>query len=364
MKSQLRILALAMGITLVACTGNYKIDVKFANHDFDGKKAYLTNYDTGDTIDSVAVLEKHVCFEGDVDTAFFARLRIEDNRLDMIVEPGEIAVEWGKEIKVSGTPLNDKFNNLVKQLDRFDREWEQIAKAWQDGSLSTEQAQQRDDNRKARLLTTLYNGFLANKDNALGQWAFIQYLVEGEFTSSQLDMLLKKVPDQYLGLERVKQAKANAEAQGLTAVGQPFIDFEVRGSDGNVERLSHYAGDGISFTLVDFWASWCDPCMREIEGTLPHLYEKYNDSGLLKIVGVNVWDEPSAAIATVQRLSIPWHVMVGDHRLDLPTKLYGIQAIPYIVVIDPKGTIVLRGLNGDALIDAVEGLMAAHYVAK
>ena len=102
MKSLLHILALAMGITLVACTGNYKIDVKFANHDFDGKKAYLTNYDTGDTIDSVAVLEKHVCFEGDVDTAFFARLRIEDNRLDMIVEPGEIAVEWGKEIKVSG----------------------------------------------------------------------------------------------------------------------------------------------------------------------------------------------------------------------------------------------------------------------
>ena len=356
MKNLLSILSLALIGVLCSCNGTYKLDVNFANHDFDGKKAYLTNYDTGDTIDSVAVIEKHLLFEGSVDTAYFARLRLEDNRLDFIVEPGQIAVEWGSEIKVSGTPLNEKFNTLVKQLDRFDGEWEQIAQSRQDGTITDDQAQQREDDRKARLLNVLYNCFLANKDNALGQWAFVQYLNEGDFSSSELDLLLKKVPEQYLELKRVKQAVANSTAQGRTAVGQQFTDFEVKSADGNVERLSYYAGDGVNYTLVDFWASWCGPCLKEIEGTLPYLYEKYNDKGL-KIIGVAVWDEPSSTQAAIQRLSIPWHVMVGDHRLNEPTDLYGIAGIPYIVVIAPDGSIALRGLNGDALIEAVEALM-------
>ena len=356
MKNLVKILALAFVVALTSCTGNYKLDVQFANHDFDGKKAYLTNYDRGDTIDSVTVVEKHLHMVGDVDTAYFARLLLDGNRLDLVVEPGEIQVEWGSELKVSGTPLNEKFGAIVKQLDRFDREWEAIAKAKQEGSINDEQAQQREDNREVNLLNCLYNNYLANKDNALGEWAFTQYLMEGDFSPSELDLLLKKVPERYLSLKRVKKAVANSAAKEKTLEGQRFIDFEVKGVDGNIEKLSYYAGDGVNYTLVDFWASWCKPCLKEIEGTLPYLYEKYNEKGL-KIVGVAVWDDPVKTQSTIKELSIPWHVIVGDRYLTEPTELYGIAGIPYIVVIAPDGTIVLRGLNGDALIEAVEALM-------
>ena len=77
---------------MVSCSQGYKINVNFAGHDFDGKKAYLTNYDTGDTIDSVTVSEKHLVLEGSVDSAFYARLIVDGNRFGMIVEPGEIIV--------------------------------------------------------------------------------------------------------------------------------------------------------------------------------------------------------------------------------------------------------------------------------
>ena len=103
----------ALSMMVASCSQNVKINVNFADHSFDGKKAYLTVYDSGDTVDSVVVNEKFVAFEENVDTAFFARLIVDGNRFGFIVEPGEINVEWGKDdIIARGTPLNDKLNNV------------------------------------------------------------------------------------------------------------------------------------------------------------------------------------------------------------------------------------------------------------
>lgn len=343
-------------LAMVSCGNNYKLNVKFANHDFDGKKAYLTNYDTGDTIDSVSVLEKQLLIEGNVDTAFFARLLFEGNRLDLVVEPGDIIVEWGE--KSPETPLNKKFNAIVKQLDRFDIEWQHIAESLQREEITEAQAQQQEDERRANLLKTLFNNYLSNQDNVVGEWCFTQYVVEGDFTPSELDMILKKVPEHYRHLERVKKAVSCSEAKEKTCEGRPFVDFTVRGSKGSTEALSQYAGDGVNYTLVYFWASWCISCRKEMEGPLSYLHEKYKDSGL-RIVGVAVWDKPEDTKTAISEMSIPWHVMIGDHYMTLPTDLYGIEGIPYAILIAPDGKIVDRGLNGDALIKAVEVLLEA-----
>ncbi len=364
MKNLSSLLLLITCVAFMSCTSSYKLTVHFPNHDFDGKRAYLTNYDTGDTIDSVTVLEKQLVLDGSADTAYFARLLVEGNRLDFVVEEGDIDVEWGADLKISGTPLNEKFNGIVKQLDRYEQQWQDIALARQRNEITDAQAQQREDSRKGDLLNSLYNIFLANKDNALGQWAFTQYVVEGDFSPSQLALVMKKVPKQYLKLRRVERAASNAAAREVTGEGKRYVDFSIRTLEGNDERLSQHAGDGVSFTLVYFWASWCSSCQKEISSALTYLYDTYNDSGLLKIIGVTVWDESAAAQKAVEELAIPWHVMVAGHRTDEPANLYGIAGIPYAVVIAPDGTIALRGLNGDALIEAVEGLMAGYYVAK
>ena len=53
----------ALSMMVASCSQNVKINVNFADHSFDGKKAYLTVYDSGDTVDSVVVNEKFVAFE-------------------------------------------------------------------------------------------------------------------------------------------------------------------------------------------------------------------------------------------------------------------------------------------------------------
>jgi peroxiredoxin len=149
---------------------------------------------------------------------------------------------------------------------------------------------------------------------------------------------------------------ADAAAQEKTGVGKRYIDFTVKTSDGTVEKLSQFAGDGVNYTLLYFWASWCASCQKEITSPLAFLYDEYKDNGL-KIIGVAVWDNTADTQKSIQELAIPWHVMASGDKLSEPVDIYGISGIPYAILISPEGTVVARGLNGDALIETVEAFL-------
>lgn len=343
---------------MVSCSQGYKINVNFAGHDFDGKKAYLTNYDTGDTIDSVTVSEKHLALEGSVDSAFYARLIVDGNRFGMIVEPGEINVEWGDKIVARGTPLNDKLNTLGDEMEKIDAQWEKIDQAFKNGELTDEEASNQSADLESKQVQLFYATYLSNKDNALGPWAFTNYLIYKQFTMTQLDSILSTAPDNYRGYKRVIKAQSDAQAVENTAVGKTFTDFSMKGPDGKVAKLSDFVGKDGEYTVVDFWASWCGPCRAEIKGALTTLYEKYNGKGV-KVLGVAVWDKPVDTQAAIKQLNIRWQVMMDDHYTTIPTDLYGIAGIPHIMVVDPDGVIISRGLQGDALVQYVDKLMAS-----
>lgn len=343
---------------MVSCSQGYKINVNFAGHDFDGKKAYLTNYDTGDTIDSVTVSEKHLMLEGSVDSAFYARLIVDGNRFGMIVEPGEINVEWGDKIVARGTPLNDKLNTLGDEMEKIDAQWEKIDQAFKNGELTDEEASNQSADLESKQVQLFYATYLSNKDNALGPWAFTNYLIYKQFTTAQLDSILSTAPDNYRGYKRVIKAQSDAQAVENTAVGKTFTDFSMKGPDGKVVKLSDFVAKDGDYTIVDFWASWCGPCRAEIKGALTSLYEKYNGKGV-KVLGVAVWDKPVDTQAAIKQLNIRWQVMMDDHYTTIPTDLYGIAGIPHIMVVDPDGVIISRGLQGDALVQYVDKLMAS-----
>lgn len=331
------LIAAAVALIMVACNnqqgGNFKVTATMPDETTDGQTAYITNYDTGDTVAQAVIKDKVVVLEGKVDTTYMARLIVADNRMEFVVEPAEIAINL-QEQKVTGGKLNEAFAAIDADL----------------GAIS----QEGGDNPEAmmaaekKLIDRFYRAYEDNRDNGIGPWAFNYYLMYNDFNAQQLDSIINAAPERYRNLKRVKKAVAAANALVTTAVGQQFVDF----TDAKGTKLSDFAGKG-KYTLVDFWASWCGPCKREIPN-IKGLYDKYKSK--MNFVGVAVWDKPDDTNKAIKDLQIPWPVMQGEPNWTEPTDLYGINGIPHIMLIDPDGKIVARQLGGDLLVKTITDL--------
>lgn len=311
---------------LASCSKGYKVTVTLPDGSNNGETVFLTNYDTGDTI-ATAMVENNMCtLEGDADGGFFARLYVGGNPYGFIVEPGEVTLNIAEGNAVS--PLNDK-------IAAWSKEMQAIA---DDSTLS----EAENDARYAEGLMKLYQD---NKDNAIGPWAFCNYLMYKDLSEADIDALLKAAPARYAELKRVAKAKNAARQLTITAEGQKFTDFEVMAEDGAKQKLSDYVGKG-KVVVVDFWASWCPPCRAEIP-KLQALKAKYGDR--FDVLDVAVWDNPDDTHKAIEELNITWPVIIGTHKLTEPTDLYGIKSIPHVIIFGPDGTIVSRNLLGDDL---------------
>ena len=313
-------------LLLASCSKGYKVTVTFPDDSANGETAFLTNYDTGDTLLSATVENNACTFEGNADKGFFARLLVGGNRYGFIVEPGDVKLNIAEGTAIS--PLNDK-------MAAWSKDMQAIA---EDSTLTEAES----DARYAEELFKFYQG---NKDNAIGPWAFCNYLMYKDFTEADIDAMLKEAPAEYAQLKRVAKAKNAARQLAVTAVGQKFTDFEVPAADGSMQKLSDYVGKG-KVTLVDFWASWCGPCRAEIP-KLQALKAKYGDK--FDVLGVAVWDNPDDTRKAMEQMEITWPVIIGTEQLNQPTDLYGIKGIPHIIIFGPDGTILSRGLTGDDL---------------
>ena len=313
-------------LLLASCSKGYKVTVTFPDDSANGETAFLTNYDTGDTLLSATVENNACTFEGNADKGFFARLLVGGNRYGFIVEPGDVKLNIAEGTAIS--PLNDK-------MAAWSKDMQAIA---EDSTLTEAESD-------ARYAEGLFKFYQDNKDNAIGPWAFCNYLMYKDFTEADIDAMLKEAPAEYAQLKRVAKAKNAARQLAVTAVGQKFTDFEVPAADGSMQKLSDYVGKG-KVTLVDFWASWCGPCRAEIP-KLQALKAKYGDK--FDVLDVAVWDNPDDTRKAMEQMEITWPVIIGTEQLNQPTDLYGIKGIPHIIIFGPDGTILSRGLTGDDL---------------
>ena len=313
--------ALAAVVTLTACNSkDYTITVTYDNaDDFNGKQLVLINYDGGDTIATATVEQGKATFTGEMDGSMVARVLYPGGRQTFILEPAKI------NIQVTDTATNVTGSALTQKMRQSDAE-----------EVSAE---------------AILENYKANKDNAFGWWSLYQYLIGGNFTTAEIQAILDEAPEAYRSSKRMTNLLKAAKNADATAVGKPYADFSVRSPQGMMVNLSDYLNPA-AFTIVDFWASWCGPCRKETK-VLKEILAKHE--GRVEVLGVACWDKPEDTQAAIEQLQLPWPQIINAQYI--ASDLYGFNSIPHIMVIAPDGTIVSRGLTGDALKAKIDELV-------
>lgn len=122
-------------------------------------------------------------------------------------------------------------------------------------------------------------------------------------------------------------------------------DIDLPEVDGKQVTLYSLRG---KYVLLDFWASWCGPCRKEIPD-LKAIYGQFKDKGF-EIYSVSLDDKREAWAKAVSELELPWLHVSSLKGWDCPVvKRYGITGIPKMFLLDPEGKIVAVNLRGGDL---------------
>lgn len=169
---------------------------------------------------------------------------------------------------------------------------------------------------------------------------------------TKADELMAQLKSDFPDSRQVANLKKQEEAkriQDSLAVGSKFPDFNEKDLEGKPLSLANYKGKVV---LIDFWAVWCGPCVKE----LPHVlkaYEKHHDNGF-EIIGISLDQDKAKLEAFIKENKMPWQQFFdGQGWKNKLSTQYGVNSIPATYLIDGKGTIIGKNLRGDALETAV-----------
>jgi len=291
-------------------------------------------------------LETDLFFLADKDNIFFLRIFVEPgNKITVNGSANDI-----NNIKIEGSETHTLYDKYLLQLADIQEQEETIYHNYnvfkQDPSISEGQLEVIREDLSVQLQkledlgeTTTLDFIRTNANSVVAAYLVYKNALSvnnSTVIESQLQLLVPSMKNKFLTLtnnhlEKLKQRE----------VGKTLPNIELPDPDGNLISLESLRG---KYVLVDFWATWCNPCVNAIPN-LKNIYREYHKKGF-EIYGISLDQNREAWIKGITNYELNW-VNVSDLKIfNSPVvKQLVVTYIPNTFLLDPKGVIIAIDLS-------------------
>jgi len=316
-------------------------------------------------IDTAEIVDGAFTFTGSVEYPELHLIYIDDNQVPVafFLENANITinadVENMQDAEVTGSELNAKFKAFNDGVPSNDR-----AQGLQQEFMA---ARQSGDQEKMQELAEEYQGIMedqqqyyrdfvmANTDNVVGAFLAMNMAASMELTElEELVASLKESNPEHPYVieieEMLEPMQKQKAAEGAIEIGKTAPAFTLADKDGNEVSLESFQG---KYVFLDFWASWCSPCRQE-SPNMVKAYKQYGGDNF-EIVGVSLDKTAEPWLKAVEEDNMTW-TLLHDPQGDV-ANTYGVQSIPFTLLLDKEGVIIGKNLRGEQLKSKLEELL-------
>ena len=251
---------------------------------------------------------------------------------------------------ILGSPLTDKFNTFTAERDKLDdlymanqekfKDVHEKARTLKDEELAaykkTEeyQALEKADGEFFQTEDRVLNGLIMdNKDTFWGPllaYQFMSYFTPNQ--REQYNQFSDAAKNSWYG------KKMKAELWPAGGVGEKIPQFTIKDEAGMAFTFQQLA-KGKKYVLLDFWASWCAPCRKEIPNVKKQ-YELYKDKGF-EVVSISIDRNAGQWKKALEEEQLAWPNFLSNEVADQ----FKVKAVPTMYLVDPQGTIIAENDN-------------------
>jgi peroxiredoxin len=348
----------------------------------DGKTVVLEKQDeTGQLkpIDTVKIKDGKFTIKGSAKEPEIMLLQVEalQGKVPFILENGDIEVIVDKDSiqksKLSGTFNNDIFSKFNVDVVKFQKESQKKMMAFQNANMAKMKvAQEAKDTVTINKLMKEYQvlqksgmDFYVKFAESNPKALLSALIVDSMLNDPSVDLArAKKIFASFSPeLKKYKpgksiQSKLDKIAKPVAAaaeVGTIAPDFSAPNPEGKSISLKESLG---KVTIIDFWASWCNPCRAENPNVVA-IYNEFHAKGL-NIISISLDKDAKKWKEAIAKDKLTWNQVSNLKDFQDPIAItYGVNAIPSTYILDANGTIVAKDLRGAELKAKISALLAA-----